>query len=161
MFADDSLAIYLNDHLAGSAAGRDLADKIRSKNSGTPFGNFMADLVRQIEEDRDALAELMRKLQIEPSRLKQTGGSVLEKLSRIVFDERARESQDLSRLVELEMLSLGITGKMALWRTLRVIQDRGRRLPAIDIDRLIDRAQKQLEAVEQHRQDAAANALTG
>ena len=71
MFADDSLAIYLNDHLAGSAAGRDLADKIRSKNSGTP-----------------------------------------------------------------------------------------RRLPAIDIDRLIDRAQKQLEAVEQHRQEAAANALT-
>ena len=65
MSAGESLAIYLNDHLAGSAAGRDLAEKIRSKNSGTPLGSFMDDLVHQIEEDRDTLADLIRKLQVE------------------------------------------------------------------------------------------------
>ena len=161
MSADESLAIYLNDHLAGSAAGRDLAEKIRSKNSGTPLGSFMDDLVHQIEEDRDTLADLIRKLQVEQSPLKQVGGSVLEKLSRIVFDVRARESQELSRLVELEMLSLGIEGKRALWRALQAIENKGHRLPAIDIDRLIDRAQKQREGVEHHRLEAAVSALTG
>jgi hypothetical protein len=35
------LSIYLNDHLAGSAAGVELARRALSNNRGTPFGGFL------------------------------------------------------------------------------------------------------------------------
>ena len=35
MPSNDLLGIYLNDHLAGSAAGLELAEKLRDKNQGT------------------------------------------------------------------------------------------------------------------------------
>jgi hypothetical protein len=155
MSEEQPLAIYLNDHLAGSAAGRDLAERIRSQNEGTALGAFLAGLLREIEEDRDTLADLMRRLGIEQSSLKQTAGAALEKLSRAVFDVRGQESRELRRLLELEMLWIGIQGKLALWRALRAIEGRGRQLPAIDLERLIHRAQEQLDGVERHRLEAA------
>ena len=44
MAASDQLATYLNDHLAGAMAGRDLAQKIADTNQGTPMGSSMAEV---------------------------------------------------------------------------------------------------------------------
>ena len=57
--ADDLLGIYLNDHLGGSAAGTELAEKLRDNNQGTELGNLMAALHNDIEQDRASLEELM------------------------------------------------------------------------------------------------------
>ncbi|MEA2532245.1 MAG: hypothetical protein QOJ93_56, partial [Actinomycetota bacterium] len=35
------LHIYLNDHLAGSAAGSELARRCRDNNRGTPLAEFL------------------------------------------------------------------------------------------------------------------------
>jgi hypothetical protein len=42
------LHIYLNDHLAGSAAGSELALRCRDKNRGTPLAEFLDGLLKQI-----------------------------------------------------------------------------------------------------------------
>jgi len=38
---DESLSTYLNDHLAGSAAGKELAEQCATSNLGTPLGTLM------------------------------------------------------------------------------------------------------------------------
>jgi hypothetical protein len=53
------LHIYLNDHLAGSAAGSELARRCRDNNRGTPLAEFLDGLLRQIEEDQLALEGIM------------------------------------------------------------------------------------------------------
>ena len=55
----DLLAIYLNDHLAGSTVGVELARRARGSNDGTELGEFLATLAAEIEEDRDTLGEVM------------------------------------------------------------------------------------------------------
>src|SRR3954451_8345332 len=44
MFSTDLLPIYLNDHLAASTLGRDLARRAAGSNQGTEFGDFLTDL---------------------------------------------------------------------------------------------------------------------
>src|SRR6266536_2626374 len=69
MVAIDLLGIYLNDHLGGSIAGVEVAEKLRSKNEGTPFG---AALDAQLAAtDFDGLAERARRQRetLEPFRL--------------------------------------------------------------------------------------------
>ncbi|PZS00402.1 MAG: hypothetical protein DLM67_01400 [Candidatus Nephthysia bennettiae] len=119
----------------------------------------MEGLRSEIEEDQETLAGLLRQLGVEQSSVKLAAGSMLEKLTRVVFDTGVEGSTALNRLLELEMLSIGIDGKLALWRTLKEIGSNGPPLPHLDVDRLIQRAQKQLESLEQHRLEAAIEAF--
>lgn len=65
MVSIDLLGIYLNDHLGGSIAGVEVAEKLRSKNEGTPFGTTLSGLVLEVKEDRATLENLMDRLGIE------------------------------------------------------------------------------------------------
>ena len=66
---------------------------------------------------------------------------------------------DLSLLLELELLYLGIEGKHSLWRSLDALHDS--RLAEFDFSKLAARAREQLAAVEEQRLSAAASALSG
>jgi hypothetical protein len=55
----------------------------------------------------------------------------------------------------LEVLSLGILGKRALWRALEAVAAADTRLQAIDFNTLINRAEAQYAAVEARRLEAA------
>lgn len=58
------LSIYLNDHLAGATVGRELARRMAGSNRDNDYGPFLAQLAREVDEDREALLELMRALEI-------------------------------------------------------------------------------------------------
>ena len=47
------LGIYLNDHLAGSTAGMEVAKRSAGSNKGTGYGAFLRKLAKEIEQDRD------------------------------------------------------------------------------------------------------------
>ncbi len=53
------------------------------------------------------------------------------------------------------MLRLGVEGKAAGWRTLRVLADTDARLDPGDIDELIARARRQADVLEELRVGAA------
>ncbi|HYJ71971.1 MAG TPA: hypothetical protein VE265_05780, partial [Actinomycetota bacterium] len=74
MASNELLGVYLNDHLAGSAAGIELAEKLRDNNQGTELGNTMAALHRDIEQDRATLEELMARLEVERHPVKEAAG---------------------------------------------------------------------------------------
>jgi hypothetical protein len=152
--SQERLATYLNDHLAGSEAARDLAEHCRSRTEGTPLGTFMGWLLHEIESDRSTLLSIMDRLGVEDSRLKRTAGTVMEKVSRLKFEDWGDDDAAyLNRLLELESLTMGVKGKWALWQTLKRVAGTEPRLAETGCDELIERADQQLSELERHRQE--------
>lgn len=154
------LAIYLNDHLAGSVAGIELAKRASGNNEGTPVGEFLAQLVIDIDEDRAALEAIMDELGVRKDLLKDAAAWVAEKVGRLKLNGKIIGYSPLSHLVELEGLALGVEGKLSLWRALQEIQGEYPALANVDLDRLAERAATQREGLERFRRDAAATALS-
>jgi hypothetical protein len=159
MAGREQLATYLNDHLAGSDAGRDLAEKIAADNEGTELGSFMTGVLAAIQEDRTTLEDVMRRAGVERALAKQAAGRVAEKLGRVRLHQRVTGDPGLSRVMELEALIMGVTGKLALWRTLREVAPDDDRLAGVDFDVLIARAQEQLSGLEERHRMVAAEAF--
>ena len=151
------LAIYLNDHLAGATGGVELARRARSSNRGTKWGEALEGICTEIETDRATLERVMQQLAIRRNTAKIAGAWTAEKLGRLKLNGRLRGYSPLSRLLELEMLHIGITGKIELWEALQRTQSS--KLSQFDLPGLIERAESQREAVERLRIDAAAEAL--
>ncbi len=152
-----NLAIYLNDHLAGSTLGLDLAKRSHSSNEGNAYGDALADLAREIEEDREALLSLMDELDVPKDHLKVASAWAAEKIGRLKLNGSLFSYSPLSRLVELEGLYLGVTGKLSLWTNLKTATPGG--LTSADLDELIARAESQRSRLEDLRRRAAAEAF--
>ena len=73
--------------------------------------------------------------------------------------EKALRYSPLSRLEQLEALSLGVEGKLALWKTLRHTHGDDPRLAGVDFDELAGRAQSQRRRLERQRLSAAEEAF--
>jgi hypothetical protein len=154
------LPIYLNDHLAGSTAGLELARRLLRSNSRNEYGADLARLAGEIEQDRESLQSIMRDLHVGVDRVKVAVGWTAEKVGRLKLNGRLLSYSPLSRLMELEVLMLGVTGKLALWRTLRQLAAEDSRLDRRDLDRLIERAAGQLQEVETLRERAVIDAFS-
>ncbi|HZO78609.1 MAG TPA: hypothetical protein VFB39_11240 [Solirubrobacteraceae bacterium] len=154
------LEIYLNDHLAAATAGRDLARRAASSNRDSEYGPFLQRLAHEITEDRESLVSIMRALNVKVNRIKVLAGWGAEKVGRLKLNGRLLGYSPLSRLVELETLSLGVHGKLALWRSLQQLEPTLLPPGYGLLPELVDRAQHQLEELEVHRQRASTTALT-
>jgi hypothetical protein len=156
---DDLVSIYLNDHLAGATLGANLAGRAAASNEGTDYGTVLNAIAGEIEEDRAALMDVMRRLSVGQDHLKTALAWAAERAGRLKFNGQLRGYSPLSRLEELETLSLGVEGKLALWRALRRTHESDPRLTAVDLDELIDRARSQRRRLERLRERAADEAL--
>jgi hypothetical protein len=161
MPSKELLGTYLNDHLAGAAAGVELAEKLAAANEGTPFGTAVAAVAGEIKADRETLQGLMERLGIGRSTVKQATGWVFEKVTRLRLNRQLTGSDDLTRLLETETLSLGIEGKAAMWLALKDVGGLDADLGRADFDRLTFRARQQREALEPYRLEAATGAFHG
>ncbi len=151
------LAIYLSDHLAGATGGVELARRARSSNRGTKLGETLAGICAEIEADRTTLEQVMEQLEVKRNRPKVAGAWAAEKLGRLKLNGRLTGYSPLSRLVELEMLHIGITGKIQLWQALDETQSS--KLSQFDLPGLVKRAESQRARVERLRLDAAREAF--
>lgn len=145
------LGIYLNDHLAGATVGVELARRLRSSNGDDrELGGPLSAICAEVEADRDTLRLTMERLGIGRSRLKPAVAWAGEKLGRLKPNGRLREYSPLSRVVELEMLALGIAGKARMWRALEATVGDGTH--GSDFTALAERADRQRARVEElHR----------
>jgi len=152
------LAIYLNDHLAGATVGVELARRLQGSNRGDPeFGSSLAELCAEIEADRETLEAVMEKLGVGRSKLKPLTAVLGERLGRLKPNGQLRGYSPLSRVVELEILQLGVTGKQRLWRALE--HSRSADLRDFDLDALAERASGQLSRLQELHLKAASLAL--
>jgi hypothetical protein len=153
------LRIYLNDHLAGSMAGLELARRARSENEGSPLGDYLGALVSELEEDRATLEGVMSALRLKRDLLKSGLGWVGEKLGRLKLNGQWVGYSPLSRVVELEALCLGAEGRLSMWRTLKRLTRKDERLGRFDFTALIIRAEHQRRNLERLRQQATDDAF--
>jgi hypothetical protein len=149
------LAIYLNDHVAGATIGVELARRAAREYAGTELGGFLRGLAVEIEEDRETLRGLMRELDVRERRAKVAVGWTAEKLGRLKLNGHVLSRSPLTPFVELEGLQLGVFGKRQMWVALAA-------LPLADdlsgrCEQLAERAQRQLDALEERRLRAAAD----
>lgn len=155
------LSIYLNDHLAGATSGRELAGRAAGNNRGSEYGAFLSDLAREIDEDRVTLLALMRDLSVGIDHAKVIGGWLVEKAGRLKLNGSLLSYSPLSRVVELEALALGVTGKRSLWVALDELSTAELVLSDAGLPELIARADRQLAGLEEQRRRAVVAALSG
>jgi hypothetical protein len=155
---DRLLAIYLNDHLAGATLGVELARRLRESNAGdTEMAEPLASVCSEIETDRATLEHLMERLDIRRSRTKPAGAWAAEKLGRLKLNGQLTGYSPLSRMVELEMLLIGITGKLRLWKGLE--HSLGDSRGELAFAQLAERAERQRAVIDQLHLQAARSAL--
>jgi hypothetical protein len=155
--SEDRLSTYLNDHHAGSTAGLDLARRAAKNNEGNEFGEFLTRIAGEIEEDVAALENVMDLLEIDKNMLKAGIAWIGEKAARLKPNDQLVGYSPLSRLIELEGLSLGVEGKGCLWRALVRIGDP--RLEGAGLHTLAQRAERQRDELEEYRLRATAKAF--
>lgn len=160
MTAPRLLGTYLNDHYAGSVVGTALARRIAKQNSGNRYGREVEEIAKQIEEDQAELRRIMDKLEVRRKRTRVGVAWAVERFGRLKPNGRLLGYSPLSRVLELEGLVMGVTGKLELWRSLETLKDSNLDLDGVDLGRLIGRAESQRDRIEALRVDAAAEALT-
>jgi hypothetical protein len=154
------LGIYLNDHLAGATAGLELFRRAAGAHASTDAAPVLTRLVTEIEEDREALLGIMKRLDIPVAQYKVAGAWVAEKIGRAKPNGRLTSRSPLSSVIELEGMRLGVLGKGSGWQLLQVLADAEPRLDKDALARLIERAERQAEELEQLRIAAAKEALS-
>jgi hypothetical protein len=155
------LAIYLRDHFAGSTAGIELARRTAGANRGSEFGPPLEELAREITEDRTALRRLMRRLGVAPDPIKPSLAWAAEKLGRLKLNGRLTGYSPLSRVLEIEGLIGGVSGKLSLWRTMHELGPGDPRLDAAELATLAERAEHQLGRLHELRARAGLAAFSG
>jgi hypothetical protein len=153
------LEVYLNDHLAGATGACEVARNAAEKFAGTPHRDFLRQFLMEVEEDRATLEEMIRTIGGTPNPLKQAGAWIMEKVSRFKLSPGGTGSEEMSALLTMETLSIGVEGKICLWAALKPVAGDIAELGSIDFDQLLARAQRQRDGLEKERLAAAKVAL--
>ena len=157
--ADEHIATYLNDHLAGSVVALELLDHLTATYSEADLTAFFRQLRDDIAADRDELQGLMKHLDIGESRTRKASAWLAEKMTELKLRFDDPEAGPLRLFESLEALSLGIEGKRSLWIALTAAAEKTPSLGILDYERLKQRAQEQRDRVEKLRIETASEAL--
>ncbi|TWU22341.1 hypothetical protein Pla52o_33970 [Novipirellula galeiformis] len=141
------LTTYLNDHRAGATAATDMLERLINENQGEPLGDFATTLLNEIEQDEAELEGLIKRYDAMPGVVKQAVAWAGAKMTTPKIGRTM--AGDFGNFQTLEILSIGILGKRALWRMLQSLSDP--ELLSLDYGRLIERADSQFQQVEQWR----------
>jgi hypothetical protein len=163
--ANKALETYLNDHLAGSRLGVDLARQIRDRVEGTPLHDTLARIADEIDEERDKLTGLMDRLGASENQVKQATAWVGEKASRLKLSDLGgllgSGDEDYGLFISLETLELGVVGKQRLWEALKEVASLHDGLDPAELEALAAQARRQRDTLESARLAVAKRAFAG
>jgi hypothetical protein len=145
----ESLGIYLRDHLGGAQIAVQLLQAMCDKQEDERYRDFAKRILPEIQADDNTLRSIIEAIAEEPSSIKNAGGWLLEKLTRLKLGHT--RSARLELFEALEMLSLGIAGKRSLWKALQAISKQDIRLDKYDFNTLLHRADDQFQAIDNER----------
>jgi hypothetical protein len=154
---NDSLITYVHDHLAGARFAIHLLESMRADQENSGVRRLAEEMLHEVEEDRQVLNRLADKIGRPPNTLKEGAAWLAQKAS---LWKLGREDSQLSTFEATETLSLGIMGKLALWRALRVLQLQEPALRDTNFEQLCTRAERQFFRVENLRIKLVPTALT-
>jgi hypothetical protein len=145
----EALTTYLHDHLGGAEIALQILDTMHNRHDDAKFREFASTLLPEIQADDRTLRSIAEKTGASPSTIKQAGGWLLEKAARLKLGHAG--STDFELFESLELLALGIQGKLCLWKALGAVSMLDSRLREYDFGELANRARRQYDQVESHR----------
>ncbi len=151
------LDVYLNDHLAGGTAGVNIARIAADEHRSDEHGAFFGEIASEIKTDYATLEQLIADLGVEKSATKTAAAEIGSKMMAPKFT--SGDDDELNAFVTLETLSIGVEGKICMWKALKTVQDAYPTLEQFDIDGLLARGESQRERLEAERQKMAPRAL--
>jgi hypothetical protein len=154
----EPLVTYLNDHLAGAQIAVQLLEAMRDQHDDQEFRQFASVLLPEIQADDQILHRIAKEIGSGPSGIKQVGGWLLEKAARLKLGHTG--SKNFALFESLELLALGVQGKLSLWKALPTVSDQDVRLREYDFNSLIVRAERQYNEVEGLRLKLAQTVLS-
>ena len=155
------LLTYLHDHLAGARFAVSLLQDLSDQKVDSEVAQCAARLLPAVEQDRAALEADLKRVGDDGSMVKDVAAWVTQKASRFKL-----ALHDPFGLFEaIEMLSLGVLGKIALWNALKSLRDgqgkaAGQNVTGLDLEQLILRAHDQYQQLESLRLRLAVETLT-
>ena len=155
--AYSALESYLNDHMAGATAGTNLAKMAAEEHRSDEHGPFFGEIAYEIAADHETLQQLLAALAVTSSATKTALAEIGSKMMAPKFI--SGDDDQLNAFVTLETLSIGVEGKVCMWKALKTVEDAYPTLAQFDIDELLARAGSQRERIEEERQKVAQRAL--
>jgi cell division protein ZapA (FtsZ GTPase activity inhibitor) len=146
----EPLAVYLDDHLAGSVAALNLMEELADLTRGRPLEAKLRTLHAEVSQEQQQLRELLARLAEHPNPIKQATAWISEKLGEGKLALSARAHPELATLQGLESLGLGLQGKLSLYRALADLAPRDPRLQG-DFSGLAERTVVQQAMLENER----------
>jgi hypothetical protein len=161
MTSERWLGQYLNDHLSDLPPCARLIECEIARHAGTRMACCLRDVLAQVRQDQARLRDMLRWIGTGEHVMRKIGGWVIERFARI-RPCTERNGTDPDALVEaLEIITLDLHRRVALWNTLHSVGHLYPALIGIDFARLKQRAQDHHDRVEQHRLEAAYAAFAG
>lgn len=155
----EHLQTYLQDHAAGSQVGVALVERAAKNNEGSELGAFLEQLTHEIAADQESLHSIMDAVGASRSQLKEVVANIGEKAGRLKPNDQLTGYSPLSRVVELEGLLLGVSGKRALWEALDAVSASYPELDGAEVRALYERAEAQIEGLRTRRLQAVTIAM--
>lgn len=142
-----ALYTYLQDHLAGATFGVNLLKDLSEQQTDKALAAIAAMLLTEVEADRKTLEGIVKSLGAESSLLKDASAWVAQKLGRT----KLSTNEPFGLFEALELMTLGVAGKIALWKSLQVSPGLSNTISDDELDTLIIRAKSQFDELESFR----------
>jgi hypothetical protein len=155
--AYSALDTYINDHIAGATAGTNLAKMAAEEHQTDEHGPFFSEIYSEIKADFETLQELAGALGVDESATKTALAEIGSKMMGPKFT--AGDDDELNAFVTLETLSIGVEGKICMWKALKTVSGDYAAFEQFDVDELLARGEAQREKLEAQRQAIAPQAL--
>jgi len=156
---NNHLATYLKDHDAGSEAALQILDHIEASHGDGAAGQMARTLRPEFLDERRQLRSLLETLDDSPSISRRVAGWLSEKAVRLKLAADDPADGALRLLEAVELLGLGVHGKLGLWKALAANQAMVAALAAVPLERLIRQAESQRALIESVRLEAARNVI--
>jgi hypothetical protein len=153
------LAVYLNDHLAGSEAGLEILEHIEASHGVGRIADITTRIRREIEGEREVLTQLLGKLDGATSVPRRVAGWMSEKALELKLIADDPGDGALRLLEAVEAIKLGVHGKLGLWKALAANAQQIPVLASVKYEPLIRQAEAQEELLEILRLEASKAAF--
>ncbi len=124
-------------------------------------GAELTRLADEIGEDREALRDIMKRLDVAESTVKKAAGWVGEKVGRLKPNDHLVSRSPLSDVLELEALRAGTAARIAGFQVLRAVAVDDSRITKEELETLMQRADDQAERLYKLHIQLAQENLAG
>jgi hypothetical protein len=152
------LATYLKDHDAGSEAALQILEHLE-KDHGGALAEMARTLRPQFEGERTQVHEILESLDDSVSASRRLFGWLSEKALQLKLKADDPDDGPLRVLETVEMLALGVHGKLGMWRALDANKSCTRVLQTVPFEKLIAQAEGQEMLIEAVRLNAAKEVI--